>query len=105
MRQPRLVLIAGAKLRSNGVCRRGTGRSWRQADRRMNARRRRPKLGPRSRGRQTSELERRSVGASAEPRRVKMRAVFVAALVAAGIGLTGLSPTLAAPASGNAIGN
>ena len=34
-----------------------------------------------------------------------MRAVFVAALVAAGIGLTGLSPTLAAPASGTAIGN
>jgi hypothetical protein len=33
-----------------------------------------------------------------------MRAVFVPALVALGIGLAGTSPTLAAPANGEAIG-
>ncbi len=34
-----------------------------------------------------------------------MRAIFIAALVALGIGLVGTSPTLAAPASGVVIGN
>ena len=35
MRQPFAVLIPRRRLSPNGVCRRGTGRSWRQADRRM----------------------------------------------------------------------
>src|SRR5262245_47628078 len=54
--------------------------------------------------RQTPEHGRRCVSASLEEaRRMRMRAIFVAALVSLGLGLVGVSSSLAAPAQGAAI--
>jgi hypothetical protein len=69
----------------------------------MNARRRRPNLGP-----QHAVAKRQNMGGARsaslkEARRAKMRAILIAAFVGLGIGLVGLSPSLAAPASGAAI--
>jgi len=45
---------------------------------------------------------RRSVGASAKPRRSKMRSIVIAAVMALGLGLVGLQASSAAPMNGAA---
>jgi hypothetical protein len=97
MRQPFAVLIPRRRLAPNGAWRRGTGRSWRQADRRMNMR---PtgRLSDRStRSPNARPPGRRSVGASLTRRESNMRAFVIATLIAAGLGLAGTDGRLALP--------
>src|ERR1700716_4769869 len=56
-----------------------------------------------SRGCQTSEHGRRAVGASRNQGESIMRAMFLALLIALGIGLVGASSSLGAPVNGGAI--
>jgi hypothetical protein len=60
-------------------------------------------LGPQSCGCLTSERQKRAASASQEARRVNMRAIVIAAVVAMGIGVVSAAPSFAAPASGTAI--
>src|SRR6476469_1779178 len=101
MRQPFAVLIPQRRLAPNGAWRRGTGRSWRQADRRMNMR---PTGRLSDRSTRSPTARPRGDARSAPPsqrRESNMRAFVIATLIAAGLGLAGTS--LALPASGNAI--
>ena len=58
-----------------------------------------------SRGRRTSEHGRRTAGAYRNQGESTMRAMFLALLIALGIGLVGASSSLAAPVNGGAIHN
>src|SRR4029078_4119518 len=101
MRHPFAVLIPQRRLAPNGAWRRGTGRSWRQADRRMNMR---PTSRLSDRGTRSPTPDHRGDARSAPPltrRESNMRAFVIATLIAAGLGLAGTS--LALPARGNAI--
>src|SRR6187200_1804598 len=102
MRQPFAVLIPRPRLLPNGAWRRGTGRSSRQADRRMNMR---PtgRLSDRSTRRQTPDHGETPGRRLPQGRESKMRAFIIATLIAAGLGLAGTTASLALPASGNAI--